>query len=107
MKLSKPFIEAGGTNEKIMKVKLLKRLRRLMDSELTVRSITKTNGTVTGMSYAFSKEFYRGIWDYGDTEEDVKKKVRQIYWDNNAQSFREKYKRYSVKNKNQSPNDQH
>lgn len=62
-----------------MKTKLLRRLRREGWNKITVYSITTTRGMVTGMSYGYTGEEYRGIFSLGDTEEDVHYKAMMIY----------------------------
>lgn len=80
-----------------MKVKLLKRLRQKARSEVTIYSITRTDGITTGMSYGHSSSCYRGLFSFGDTEEDIMQKVFRIYMANNIQSIRERYKKYSAR----------
>ena len=62
-----------------MKVKLLKKLRKRGRDQISIRSVTKTNGVVTGMIIGFNEDKYGDLFYYGDTKEDVKKKVEQIY----------------------------
>ena len=62
-----------------MKSKLLKKLRRRGRNQITIHSITKTDGCITGMSYGFDEDEYRGLFDFGDTEEEVKNKAARIY----------------------------
>lgn len=62
-----------------MKTKLLRRLRREGWNKITVYSITTKRGMVTGMSYGYTGEEYRGIFSLGDTEEDVHYKAMMIY----------------------------
>ena len=62
-----------------MKVKLLKRLRRRARNLVHIHSVTRTNGVITGMSYGFTGDEYRGLFGFGDTEEDVMKKAEHIY----------------------------
>lgn len=78
-----------------MKVKLLRRLRQKAMSEVTIYSITKTNGEVTGMRYGYHSDCYEGVFSFGDTEDDVMKKVVKIYFENNIDNIRKKYKKYS------------
>ena len=62
-----------------MKTKLLRRLRREGWNKITVYSITTTRGMVTGMRYGYTGEEYRGLFSFGDTEEDVHCKAMMIY----------------------------
>ena len=62
-----------------MKVRLLKKLRRIGQDKVHIHSVTKTNGTVTGMSYGYSDDKYRGLFCFGVTEEHVKKQAERIY----------------------------
>jgi len=81
-----------------MKVKLLKRLRQIGRSMVNVYSVTKTNGTVTGMKLGFDEDIYRGLFSFGNTEADVKEKACKIYLQANIESIRKKYRKYSRKN---------
>lgn len=81
-----------------MKTRLLKKLRREARSQITVYSITKTNGTVTGMRYGMNDEAYRGLFSYGDSEQEVINKAMKIFFEINMPIIRQKYKKYS-KNK--------
>jgi hypothetical protein len=78
-----------------MKVKLLKKLRRIAKSEITILSITTTDGITTGMSYGYDLDCYKGLFSMGDTEGDVINKVFRIYLCNNIEFIRKKYKKYS------------
>ena len=62
-----------------MKVRLLKRLRRKGRRQITIYSVTTTNEVTTGMSYRYSDDRYRGLFNMGDSEEDVYKKAERIY----------------------------
>ena len=62
-----------------MKVRLLKKLRRRGQDQVHVHSVTKTNGTITGMSYGYSDDKYSGLFCFGKTEEEVKKQAERIY----------------------------
>lgn len=65
-----------------MKTKLLKKLRRRGRNQIFIYSITKTNGTVTGMGYSYDDDEYSGLFNYGDTEKDVYRKAEKIYIEN-------------------------
>lgn len=62
-----------------MKVKLLKKLRRRGQNQVNIYSVTKTDGTTTGMGYGYSDDKYSELFCFGDTEQDVKKRAERIY----------------------------
>lgn len=62
-----------------MKTRLLKKLRRKGRNQVCIYSVTKTGGTVTGMSISYNEDKYKGLFCFGDTEEEVKKKAERIY----------------------------
>ena len=78
-----------------MKVKLLKQLRNEGRKMVNVQSVTTTNGTVTGMKYGFDYNEYRGLFEFGDTEEIVKEKASRIYLNTNINIIRKRYSKYS------------
>ncbi len=80
-----------------MKVKLLKRLRRQVENEINIHSITKQGGITVGMSYGYDEDYYRGLFQIGDTEADVKEKAFRIFLSNNIKNIRQRYKKYSVR----------
>ena len=80
-----------------MKVKLLKRLRRQVENKINVHSITKQGGIIVGMSYGYDEDYYRGLFELGDTEVDVKAKAFKIFLSNNIENIRQRYKKYSVR----------
>jgi len=65
-----------------MKTKLLKRLRRRGRNQISIYSVTTTNRTVSGMKIGYSENKYSGLFDYGDTKEEVLKKAENIYIQN-------------------------
>ncbi len=73
-----------------MKVKLLKRLRREGRNQITILSITNTDGISTGMSYSFNDLDYSGLFSFGDTEEDVINKAVKIYIEKQIKILRNK-----------------
>lgn len=62
-----------------MKTKLLRRLRREGWSKITVYKVTMQRGVVVGMIYGYTSEEYKGLFSFGDTEEDVHYKAMMIY----------------------------
>jgi len=78
-----------------MKAKLLIKLRNEGRKMVNVHSITTTNGTVTGMKYGFDYNEYRGLFEFGDTEEILKEKTARIYLNTNINRIRKKYSKYS------------
>lgn len=82
-----------------MKAKLLKKLRSIGRNQITVYEEERTDGIITGMSYGYNDRSYRGLFEIGNTEEEVKEKACKIYLKENIYSIRSKYKKYSIKNK--------
>ena len=64
-----------------MKVRLLKKLRRRGQDQVHIHSVTKTNGTITGISYGYDDDKYSGLFCFGYTEQDVKNLAERIYID--------------------------
>lgn len=62
-----------------MKVKLLKKLRARGRDKVHIHSVTKQGGTTVGMSISYDDDIYSGLFNFGDTEEDVLKKAEIIY----------------------------
>jgi len=77
-----------------MKAKLLKRLRREGRNQISILSITKTNGEYTAMKYSYDDSAYSSLFSYGDDEETVLKKAERIYLENNIHSI----KSYEIQN---------
>jgi hypothetical protein len=65
--------------KELMKSKLLKKLRNIGRGMVNIISITKENGVITGMSYSYDYNEYKGLFELGDTEENVKEKAARIY----------------------------
>ena len=86
-----------------MKTKLLKKLRTIGRNQINVYSVTRTTSWrgefITGMRYGYHDDAYSGLFSFGNTEEDVRNKAMKIYFDNNMEWIREKYKKYSRKYK--------
>lgn len=78
-----------------MKVRLLKRLRKIGRGKVNIHSITTTNGVITGMQVGYDKDEYKGLFELGDTEMDVKEKASKIYLETNIHTIRKKYAKYS------------
>ena len=62
-----------------MKAKLLKRLRKRGRKQIEIISVTKENGFNVGMSIAYSDSKYKGLFTFGETEEQVIKRAEHIY----------------------------
>ena len=62
-----------------MKVKLLKRLRRQGRNQVNIYSVTTTDSIVTAMTIGFSDREYKGLFNFGDTAEEVLKKAETVY----------------------------
>lgn len=86
-----------------MKAKLLKKLRTTGRNQIDIYSVTKTTTWrgeyITGMSYCYHNDDYSGLFELGDTEEDVRNKAMKIYFKKNIDYIREKYKKYSKKHR--------
>jgi hypothetical protein len=85
-----------------MKAKLLKRLRNTGRNVIDVLSITTTSSafsgkTITGMSYSYTGDEYRGLFSFGNTEQEVKEKACNIWLSQNIKRLRMKYKKYTRK----------
>ena len=82
-----------------MKTILLKKLRAVARSRVTIYSVTTTETWsgkyVTGMSYGYSKPQYAHIFSFGMTEEDVKKKAEEIFFETEMEWVRREYKKYT------------
>ena len=89
--------------QKTMKTKLLKKLRTIGRDQITVHSVTRTTTWrgeyVSGMSYGYNDDAYKGLFTFGDSEEDVRNKAMKIYFERNMEWIRSKYKKYSRKYK--------
>ena len=83
-----------------MKTKLLKKLRNIGREMVNIHSITKENGVIIGMSYGFDYDEYRGLFELGDTEEDVKEKSARVYIKTNINEISKKYFNEKEKRKN-------
>jgi len=82
-----------------MKTKLLKKLRNIGRNEINILSVTKSNGTVTGMRVGYNDDIYSKIFSYGDTEDEVRNKAMRRYLENNIDWIRQRYSKYSRKNR--------
>ena len=71
-----------------MKTKLLRKLRSISREQITVYSITKTNGCITGMEYGHPGEDYRDLFSWGNTEVDIKEKACKIWLSKNIDFIR-------------------
>ena len=82
-----------------MKARLLKKLRSEGRSMVNVYSVTQTDGVVTGMKYGYNESIYSKLFNFGDTELDLKNKAARIYITSNIDYIRKKYSKYSKKYK--------
>lgn len=86
-----------------MKVKLLKKIRRALRDKITIYSTTTSTdwrgSCVTGMSYGYSDDCYKGLFSFGDTKEIVLRKVEIIGWEKLRDYYRKKYAKYSRLNR--------
>ena len=62
-----------------MKTKLLKKLRRQGRRMIHIHSVTTSGDLTIGMSIGYDEPEYSGLFELGDTEEDVLKKAERIY----------------------------
>lgn len=62
-----------------MKTRLLKKLRRRGRNKIAVTSITRTNGSITGITYSYSDDDYKGFLNTCWSEEELLKKAEQVY----------------------------
>lgn len=86
-----------------MKTKLLKKLRAIGREQITIYSVTTTTSLrgefVTGMSYGYNDDAYKGLFDFGDSEDEVRDKAMRIYFEKNMEHISHKYRKYSRKYK--------
>lgn len=47
------------------------------------------------MSYEYYNDAYKGLFTFGDTEDEVRDRAMKIYFKNNMDFIRVKYKKYS------------
>jgi hypothetical protein len=78
-----------------MKAKLLKLLRNRGRDAITIYSVTKTNGTISGMSIGFNDDIYKGLFEYGLDEVGHKEKAGRAYIKANFYNVRQRYRKYS------------
>lgn len=86
-----------------MKTKLLKKLRAIGREQITIYSVTTTTSLrgefVTGMSYGYNDDAYKGLFTFGDTVEEIRDRAMKIYFKKNMEYIRHKYRKYSRKYK--------
>lgn len=87
-----------------MKVKLLRKLRHIGKSQVTVYSVTRIDGVVVGMKYGYPDQNYSGMFNYGDTVNDVKEKACSIWLSKNIDIIRKTYYKHSIKHKKRKQN---
>lgn len=74
-----------------MKTKLLKKLRRKGRDQIHILSTTKSEGFMIGMSISYSDDAYSGMFEYGDSEEEVLERAARLYLKLNIEQIRKKY----------------
>lgn len=62
-----------------LKTKLLKRLRERGRNQIHINWVETTGNRVSGMSIGYSDNAYSGLFNPGDTEEEVLKKAEHIF----------------------------
>lgn len=62
-----------------MKTKLLKKLRRRGRNQISIYSVTTQDGCTTGMKIGYSDDKYSGLFEFGDTKEEVLRKAEHIF----------------------------
>ena len=86
-----------------MKIKLLRRLRAIGREQITIYSVTTTTSLrgefVTGMSYGYNDDAYKGLFTFGDTKEEIRDRAMRIYFEKNMEYIRYKY-RTNIQNLN-------
>lgn len=86
-----------------MKTKLFKRLRREGRNMVHIYSVTITSNwrgsVVTGMSYSYKSDEYAHLFNFGDTEDDVRDKAARIFMEKEVLRLRQKRtrKRLNIK----------
>lgn len=84
-----------------MKTKLLKKLRTIGRNQINIYSVTRTltfrGECITGMSYGYNNDAYKGLFNFGDSEQVVRDKAMNIYFRENMEYIRNKYRKYSRK----------
>lgn len=86
-----------------MKTRLLRKLRYEGRNSITILSVTTTDDgfsrIITGMSYSFNEDDYRGLFELGSTEHEVREKACKIWFDLNMEQIRRDYSKYTRKQK--------
>ena len=79
-----------------MRVKLLKKLRRRGRDKVNVYSVTVQKsisfpeGAVSGMSIGYSEDCYSNLFNFGDTEEDIKRKASHVFMEKEIKRIKDK-----------------
>lgn len=60
---------------------------------ITVYSVTYRGNTVVGMRYGYNSDDYHGLFDFGDTEDDVRRKAMNIYMKNEVKRLIQRRKK--------------
>lgn len=86
-----------------MKTKLLKKIRNKGRSIITIYSTTTETSWrgsfCTGMSYGYTGDEYKGLFSFGDTENEVKEKAMNVFLQMEIENIRKRYKKYCRKYK--------
>ena len=86
-----------------MKAKLLKKIRNKGRNIINILSVTTQTTwrgeTVTGMSYSYPSDEYKGLFTFDDTKEEVIQRAMNIYIKKEIEYIRKRYKKYSRKYK--------
>ena len=86
-----------------MKTKLLKKIRNKGRNIITIYSTTTETSWrgsyCTGMSYGYTGDEYKGLFSFGDTEQEVKEKAMNVFIQKEIENIRKRYKKYSRKYK--------
>ena len=85
-----------------MKTKLLKKLRHTVRNVIDIISVTTTSSAfseeyISGMSYSYTGKEYRDLFSIGNTENEVRQKACHIWFLNNIEQIKKKYRKYTRK----------
>ena len=83
-----------------MKTKLLRKIRRAGSMQIRIYSVTRENGMTVGMAIGANDSLYCGLFEMGDTENEVINKAIRIYYETHIDKIRADFKKYSRVSKN-------